>query len=198
MDRIYFVDTENVGKNGLKGLLDLDADDMVVLFHNREFGELSEFIANLLSQGKCTVEVIDVGTKKEKNAMDFSIAAKLGMEVLRNGDAKEYFIVSRDKGFDCAASFLESTFSNVKGKVNRIDYIYESFPENVFDFNFEMGKVESLYGKNIASISIKCMRKSSTLDDYKQQLRKALWKESYEKRGNVFEATKELFALRFC
>lgn len=44
-----------------------------------------------------------------KNVMDFIIDTYLGWLIVKNGNEHEYYIVSRDKGFDYVVSFLERT-----------------------------------------------------------------------------------------
>lgn len=94
----YYIDTENVGPQGLCGIGKLCMDDEVILFAR---GPLSKKITRLATDTNAQITVQPV-TGATKNAMDFTIVALAGMT------AQPGVIISKDKGYTPAVMLLKS------------------------------------------------------------------------------------------
>lgn len=96
----FFIDFENVGTAGLKGIEKLSGRDCVVLFisdHTTEKG-----VMKMLSSTRARIRIEYVSTTA-KNAMDFCLISSVGAEIARG--RKNICIVSSDRGYNAACSF---------------------------------------------------------------------------------------------
>ena len=109
--KYYFIDTENVGDNGLEGIEKLKTNDKVILFV-RQGNNLSKNIRRRIKDVKVNVEIKEFHTHT-KNAMDFNIVAYLGYLVATDKSAL-FYIVSRDAGYQAAIEILKSIIPDVK------------------------------------------------------------------------------------
>lgn len=106
--RIFLIDLENVGKKCLEGMEALTMIDDIYICHNRYCGnEMSAVILDGLKKTKARVHKLYI-SNLYKNAMDFNLCIELGALVGEYGNSADYFIVSRDKGFDVAIDFLKN------------------------------------------------------------------------------------------
>lgn len=100
MKRAIYVDYENVSLSGLKDVESLGTDDVVKIFIGAQNSKLSMVDANRIFNCEASVELI---TNKYigKNALDFIIMVHMGHDIALSL-AKEYYIISKDKGYDPA------------------------------------------------------------------------------------------------
>ncbi|MDD6102708.1 MAG: PIN domain-containing protein [Clostridiales bacterium] len=100
MKRAIYVDYENVSLSGLKDVEELGADDVVKIFIGAQNQKLSMVDANRIFNCEAGVELI---TNKYigKNALDFIIMVHMGHDIALSL-AREYYIISKDKGYDPA------------------------------------------------------------------------------------------------
>ena len=101
--RICLVDYENVNEKGLNGISKLSADYRVVLFYTDNVNKMSFDLHRRLNESAADVQFqkVEAGGK---NALDFQLATYLG--ALAGGNKySEYFIVSKDKGFECLSTY---------------------------------------------------------------------------------------------
>lgn len=96
----YLVDYENVGTEGVKELKKIKSEDVLVIFYSERSKSISLDVINIISNSniKLVVQKVTVGTK---NALDFQLATYLGYLIGKESSAGKYYIVSKDKGFDC-------------------------------------------------------------------------------------------------
>lgn len=113
--RFLFIDGENVFPKSLEGL----PDDFCVEFfiRKRHFNSM----ASLLSVTPNPPWKISWTQVKAtgKNALDFQLVFELGRLVDRHPDA-EFFILSKDRGFDAASQFLNRTGASCR-RIGDID-----------------------------------------------------------------------------
>lgn len=90
---------------GLQGLDKLTKNDIVYLFYSKNTPHLPMELVKTINECKALIEPIksDIG----KNAMDFIIATFLGYKVHEYGTRDNYFILSKDKGYQPLVSFWE-------------------------------------------------------------------------------------------
>ncbi|MBR6419111.1 MAG: hypothetical protein IKS42_02145 [Oscillospiraceae bacterium] len=101
--RLFLIDYENVNSAGLHGIGQIDKNDRVILFYSHEADTLSFEImdemlaANIMPERVCL-------ERTGKNALDFQLVTFLGYLIAKN-KADEYFIISRDAGYQAAILF---------------------------------------------------------------------------------------------
>lgn len=108
MKNIYFIDYENVGQSGFSGSENLTSNDEIYLFHYVGTGDVK--YENLISMAntKARTQIIRL-TTHAKNAMDFQIVALLGYLTGKYQNRANYYIVSKDKGYESAIECILST-----------------------------------------------------------------------------------------
>jgi hypothetical protein len=105
MKRIFFIDFENVGGPGLKGISLLSEADEVVLFYSEVNAGSIAFISELRRDFHY-IKILRPG----QNSLDFQLSSYLGFrinDICRNevsGDTY-FFIISKDNGFDFVIDF---------------------------------------------------------------------------------------------
>lgn len=102
---VYLVDFENVTSAGISGIQRLTKEDKVYIFYTVNASNMS-FAAhmNLLSS---PAEVIYYNVASGgKNALDFQLASFLGY-LISQGEDKDFYIISNDRGYDHVKSFWE-------------------------------------------------------------------------------------------
>lgn len=119
MNRIFFIDMENVWERGLESAGKLKTTDKIILFHGHQRGRvINEAVHQRLAQFPGRVEYIPLRTRV-KNAMDFEICTYIGYLVGKYGTGEEYIIVSEDKGYVAAVEFIRTIAPDVK--IRRIE-----------------------------------------------------------------------------
>lgn len=94
----FFVDYENVGKDGLNGLSALDSSDCVFVFYSNACPKLPMQSLHDNSAKLCSVEVAP-----GKQALDIQLSTYFG-HMIQN-DMNRYYIVSNDFDFDKIVDF---------------------------------------------------------------------------------------------
>lgn len=107
MKRIFFIDKENTGSRFLKGLNGLTKNDMLVIFHYEQAGNIRPEVLLALSKTKASIEIIRMNTHT-KNAMDFQICTYMGYMYNLYKRTAEYYIVSDDKGYQACIEFIKT------------------------------------------------------------------------------------------
>lgn len=97
MNRIFFIDFENVGLSGLAGIENLDSTDIVLIFSGVKSPKLSLEEADRIYNSAVKVNIV-MNSQPRKNALDFIISAYLGY-ALGKDTYQEHIIISKDKGY---------------------------------------------------------------------------------------------------
>lgn len=101
--RLFLIDYENVNSAGLHGIGQIDRHDRVILFYSHEANTLSFEVmdemlaANIMPERVCIAH-------SGKNALDFQLVTFLGYLIAKE-KADEYYIISRDAGYQAAILF---------------------------------------------------------------------------------------------
>ena len=110
----YFIDYENVGAAGLKGIENLGKECMVTVFYTEKAQSITFDILDLLrNSSACVVfNKVHVGTK---NALDFQLASQLGFTISENlkhfkNAGHRYFIISHDNGYNALLNYWSSRY----------------------------------------------------------------------------------------
>ncbi len=107
---IYFIDYENVTSQGLKGIeLLTEADEVNLLYSKKAETMKIDMLTQLMaSRANIRFLPVHVGTP---NALDFQLITLL---FLRYTDGNNYYIISKDSGYDCCIkTALENNAPNV-------------------------------------------------------------------------------------
>ena len=178
---IFLIDYENVGVPGLAGLTKLDETDIIYLFYSENADRLTFGLHKRLSETKAEVNYlkISVGTK---NALDFQLVSYLGYLMHMNTE-KTFYIVSKDKGFNCLPIFWQK--KNIKVKCV-LDLTGKDFEEEILDLERYLKDVlETKDLKMVAGFLLKYKTK--------QGVNNALVKEfGTTKAGEVYKLIKPL------
>ena len=109
----YLVDYENVKTQGLNGVNKLSEDDTVCIFYSENADSLTFGLHRRLNESKATIffQRVEVG---QKNALDFQLSSYLGYLIHENIDNPyDYFIVTKDKGFESLIPYWKKRKVNV-------------------------------------------------------------------------------------
>lgn len=119
--RIFLIDFENTKSNGITGIDLLDKDDIVYLFYSNNVDSITlEAHMNIVSS-KAEFQPIKLD-KPGKNALDFQLVTYLGYLIGTKHEG-EYYIVSRDYGFQHSVNFCTKYLSNESVLVKRVESI---------------------------------------------------------------------------
>lgn len=102
---IFLIDYENVGVPGLDGLTKLNENDIIYIFYSENADRLTFGLHKRLSESKAQIVYMKIGVGS-KNALDFQLASFLGYLIAEKPESK-FYIVSKDKGFECLSTFWE-------------------------------------------------------------------------------------------
>ncbi|RKI83160.1 NYN domain-containing protein [bacterium 0.1xD8-71] len=107
----YLVDFENVKKDGLDGIHKLGKEDRVCIFYSKNADSITFDQHRRIIESQAAIEFckVEVGSK---NALDFQLATQLGY-LIANRSADQYFIVSKDKGFEILSGYWKNRDVNV-------------------------------------------------------------------------------------
>lgn len=110
--KYFLIDFENIVINNVQDLPGIQTGDTVVIFFSEVCKTISlDFLASVT---KCSVQLfcykVTTGTK---NALDFQLASQLG-HLIREDNLATFFIVSKDKGYDCLNTYWKEQHVAVK------------------------------------------------------------------------------------
>lgn len=131
MGRVFLVDTENVGFNGIINAKDLNEDDMIILFltvfTQKQFNKSN--LDALNTKVKIVKVIADTGTK---NSLDFQLVSYLGFMLGEHkNENNNYYIVSRDKGYLSSINLLINCSNQ---RLELIDSISDIIENTELDF----------------------------------------------------------------
>lgn len=113
---IYLIDYENTGVKGLYGIEQLHEDDLIVVFYGPKTGAVPFDDHVRISTSVSHVEYIKT-SKTAKNYLDFQLTTYLGYLVAHTG-IKEYYVISRDSGYDSIVDFWKARGMTVVRREN--------------------------------------------------------------------------------
>lgn len=106
--KVFLIDTENVGWQGIRGSESLSSSDEVYLFTTDVFNASKSFsleIMKMLISSRAKFSFINIGkTNALKNYLDFQLCTFLGSLMERNQDAQAV-IISKDKGYQSVVDY---------------------------------------------------------------------------------------------
>lgn len=117
----FLIDYENENGRLLEGisLLGLGKNDEIIFFYSKHAAHLTMELHRELERipAKKLYILVESGTQ---NALDFQLSSYLGA-CIQKSPKKEYYIISKDHGYDCICRFWKNKNINVK-RIERFSY----------------------------------------------------------------------------
>ena len=105
MRRFFLVDYENVSDGGLAGFFDLTKDDTVALFYTQNANKISiDFFQTALGREQAAAMAF-IKVLPGNQALDLQLASYLGALMANAESDCVFYIVSKDKGYQCLMPF---------------------------------------------------------------------------------------------
>lgn len=187
--RTYLIDVENIARFMKEDTRLTSADKIVVFLAVKQHKNLPKYTQELLDGTEADYEVVEIHTH-DKNAMDINICTYISVLLGKGKTDTEYYIVSKDKGYDKAINFIKNKMG-VICKVRRISLVDHVLAED--DGISEIKELlENKYTKNCVSKVIKCYESSKDLKSYNEALVKALPKDAAE----IYKTTRYILRKR--
>ena len=185
----FFVDYENVGSEGLNGIDKLDEENIVCIFYSKNANKITFELHVQLIETRAKIEYHNIDAL-HKNALDFQLSSYLGY-IIRENEKKDcnYFIVSKDTGFESLINFWEK-YKNVKIELV-INILRNKNQPSMPERELENKVIELTNDKANASAIAKIISTSKTKVEVNNSLNK-LFKSS--KCGEVYKAIKILIS----
>lgn len=105
MRRFFLVDYENVSDGGLHGFFDLTGDDTVALFYTQNANKISIDFFEIAMHSDTAAHIAFIKVNPGNQALDLQLASYLGALMASAEDDCAFYIVSKDKGFQCLIPF---------------------------------------------------------------------------------------------
>ena len=105
MRRFFLVDYENVSDGGLHGFFDLTGDDTVALFYTQNANKISIDFFEIAMRSDKAANIAFIKVNPGNQALDLQLASYLGALMASAEDDCAFYIVSKDKGFQCLIPF---------------------------------------------------------------------------------------------
>lgn len=102
----YLIDFENVGSDGLCGTEQLTENDNVIIFYSTNSGKISMKMHQCICTSRANFKYFEISAGG-KNALDFQLSTFLGF-LLAKSENEEFFIISKDRGFQHVITFWEN------------------------------------------------------------------------------------------
>ena len=109
---LYLVDYENTGVRGINGIEGLRSFDRLIILYGPKTGSVPFEDMVKITSSPAALEFIKT-TKTAKNYLDFQLVSYLGYLIAEKA-AEQYYIVSRDSGFDSAVDLWTERSVSVK------------------------------------------------------------------------------------
>ncbi len=165
---IYFIDYENVHTDGLNGVSSLSEDDSVCIFYSEKANTMTFGLHKRLSESKAAIEYIKISTGTP-HSLDFQLASILGYKIGKE-EAREYVIVSKDKGFDC----IVELWTKKKIEISRVEDITTDVQKSKSE---QLEEIVNLVGKeneNYSAIINKALKERKSKEGVHNYLMKEL------------------------
>lgn len=183
----YLVDYENVKKEGLNGINELLPEDTVCIFYSANADTLTFDMHRKINESRAEVlfQKVEVGTK---NALDFQLATYLGYMVARNRD-QEYFLVTKDNGFNILCSYWEKHGISINMVV---DLSGRNIKKEQAEILAEVSKV--IKDAEIAAVTTKIIQQYKTKTGINNALVKQYPSKDNKQASEIYNAIKPLLA----
>ena len=103
---VFLIDFENVNESSLAGIKNLKSDDFVYIFHGEQLKAIPLERTKEMIKSNADIDFISTH-KTGKNYLDFQLSTYLGY-LIGKGNKSDFFIISKDTGFDSVVDFWKS------------------------------------------------------------------------------------------
>lgn len=107
----YFIDYENVNKDGLQGISGLMESDTIYLFYSDNADTMSFSLHQRINESPAHI-LFEKVEAKGRNSLDFQLTTYLGYCIASN-KKEPYYIVSKDNGYQSVCAFWEKRHVSV-------------------------------------------------------------------------------------
>lgn len=118
MNKLYFIDSENVGNEWLCLLNEADENDVFHFFYTKNTEIIKVPCVELENIANSIVRLQLHRCEQGKNALDFQLATEIGAQIAQN-PYSEFIIVSNDNGYDAVVSYWTKNNKNIKTQKTR-------------------------------------------------------------------------------
>lgn len=102
-NKVYLIDSENVGDEWVGLMEEMDGDDCVYVFYTEKSNRMNcGQVSRLMEYG--VGKVYWIKCFEGSNALDFQLVSELGA-MIESKSAEEYIIISKDKGYDAVVRY---------------------------------------------------------------------------------------------
>lgn len=127
VENYFFIDYENVNKDGLNGVTGLDEKDRVRIYYSANAETITFGLHRRINSSKASFEYVKVDLPI-KNAVDCKLLFDI-QDYSKKGTALNYFIVSKDMDFDKSVKQMKDRGINIS-KIGAICSYKEGTPPN--------------------------------------------------------------------
>ncbi|MBQ4627378.1 MAG: hypothetical protein IJB45_09030 [Clostridia bacterium] len=165
---VYFIDYENVHVDGLKGVSGLNEEDMVCIFYSEKANTMTFGLHRRLTECKAAIEYIKVSVGTP-NSLDFQLTSILGYKIAKEAD-REFVIVSKDKGYDCAVEFWKKK----KIKISRVENINTDVQNSANELKQEISELLGKENEQYAAVILKAIKERKSKEGINNYMAKAI------------------------
>lgn len=193
MKRFFLIDLENVGKHALSAkdkeqIRKFDIEDVFIICHNKLNSIMPGELIDALTMAGARFRVIEMASVS-KNAMDFCLATQLGYLISQEGKEAEYWIISKDRGFEACVDFGRAI--GVKVGITPSFDVCEERKTLQEEQRESLKSLLPGYNKKVISRIFRCLVEAKGLGDYHNRLQKRLCAEQCRE---IYTKTKHLVA----
>ena len=191
----FLVDYENVCTEGIKDFEGVKDGDIMIIFYSENRQNITLDILNrIMSLNlKYSSFKVKVGTK---NALDFQLTSYLGFLIGQYGIETNYYIVSRDKGFEAVCDFWKTKYVSVRCiSLKKTEKTEKQKIEAASNELATLKEITSLIGNdNEPEIILEIFNKNNTKQSINNSMSKYF--KDNKKTGEIYKKLKPLMKLK--
>lgn len=147
---MFLVDFENVDATAFTGVGVLAQTDEVFVLYTKACIRTPKTLESFYLKTKATLTMVFV-ENGHKNALDFQLASLLGRLSREEQFRTKYFIISKDKGYDCLSVFMQRYGTTVKRRESILTALLDASSD---DEELNGTEVEAAIAADVLSASV--------------------------------------------
>ena len=163
---MFLVDFENVDATAFTGVGVLAQTDEVFVLYTKACIRTPKTLESFYLKTKATLTMVFV-ENGHKNALDFQLASLLGRLSREEQFRTKYFIISKDKGYDCLSVFMQRYGTTVKRRESILTALLDASSD---DEELNATQVEAAIAADVLSAPIEEASSPLALEDPFQDL----------------------------
>ena len=187
---IYFIDGDNAPGSRTRGIENLAAKDIVVIFYAKSNSHYSSKDIRQELEKKTTAQLSFVQVCDGKNAVDFAVATRAGYYA--STENTKIFLISGDKHFDLIAEIIGKELAD-RCSIKRADTLsiaLISDAENISTFDVAENLIKINFGAKEGEAFMKKVRELAVKEN--EQFKEP------PKKKTVFSSCRALFGMSRC